>query len=487
MSSSAASSSRTSYTDDPLTMALLPPKDESPTDRSARLHAEEEAKRISDRIDEELKKERAARKKQREREVKVLLLGQSESGKSTCLQQFALMYSPNAFQAECISWRPVVYFNLVRSIRRILEAILEPPTSASTDDLNEASSGRRSKSPASPANRFRELQMRLSPLLQVEESLIRKLAPEDEDEPTHLGEWRTVGESGTREYFINSASWKKALGKITNGKRPSAESSTSSLSSGSTSEDRSDPYYILQTFRDDMISLWTDPEVRQILQEKNVRLQDSPGFFLNDITRITARKYVPTAQDVLNARLKTVGIIEHHFALDRGAERGTDWKFYDVGGARNQRHTWVPFFDDVNAIIFLAPISAFDQSLVEDPRINRIEDSFLLFKAICSNKLLHNVSIVLFLNKCDLLRAKLEAGVPVNKYIISYGDRPNDYTNVSQYFRTKFGSLHHELSPPNRELYIHLTSVNDTESTRSILVNVRDTIIKRNLQASSLI
>ena len=34
--------------------------------------------------------------------------------------------------------------------------------------------------------------------------------------------------------------------------------------------------------------------------------------------------------------------------------------------------TWVPFFDDVNAIIFLAPISSFDQTLVEDRSANRL-------------------------------------------------------------------------------------------------------------------
>ena len=34
---------------------------------------------------------------------------------------------------------------------------------------------------------------------------------------------------------------------------------------------------------------------------------------------------------------------------------------YDVGGARGQRHSWAPFFDDANAIIYVAPISAYDQ------------------------------------------------------------------------------------------------------------------------------
>lgn len=33
---------------------------------------------------------------------------------------------------------------------------------------------------------------------------------------------------------------------------------------------------------------------------------------------------------------------------------------------------WVPFFDNMNAIIFLAPISAFDEVLAEDPSVNRL-------------------------------------------------------------------------------------------------------------------
>lgn len=35
----------------------------------------------------------------------------------------------------------------------------------------------------------------------------------------------------------------------------------------------------------------------------------------------------------------------------------------------------------------------------------------LLWKAVCSNKLLANVDLVLFLNKCDILEKKLNAGV----------------------------------------------------------------------------
>jgi G-protein alpha subunit len=48
---------------------------------------------------------------------------------------------------------------------------------------------------------------------------------------------------------------------------------------------------------------------------------------------------------------------------------------------RNPRFTatWIPFFDDVDAIIFLAPISAFDQVLTEDKTVNRLVRSSALY------------------------------------------------------------------------------------------------------------
>jgi hypothetical protein len=55
-----------------------------------------------------------------------------------------------------------------------------------------------------------------------------------------------------------------------------------------------------------------------------------------------------------------MGVAEHIFDVTIHGKSVT-WHLYDVGGARGQRHSWVPFFDDANAIIFVAPVSAFDQ------------------------------------------------------------------------------------------------------------------------------
>jgi hypothetical protein len=62
--------------DDPLTVAIRPPPTETPHERNARLQREQEARRISDEIDEEIRKERERLKKSKE-DVKVCTIKQS--------------------------------------------------------------------------------------------------------------------------------------------------------------------------------------------------------------------------------------------------------------------------------------------------------------------------------------------------------------------------------------------------------------------------
>lgn len=71
--------------DDPLARAIAPPPDETPEARVLRERMQASAKKRSDEIDARLQAENAAKRK-RGQPVKLLLLGQSESGKSTTLK-----------------------------------------------------------------------------------------------------------------------------------------------------------------------------------------------------------------------------------------------------------------------------------------------------------------------------------------------------------------------------------------------------------------
>jgi hypothetical protein len=77
--------------------------------------------------------------------------------------------------------------------------------------------------------------------------------------------------------------------------------------------------------------------------------------------------YVPSRDDVLHTRLRTIGIREERYIID-----GSVFEMYDVGGQRNERKKWIHVFDGVNAVIFVAALSEYDQWLVEDQKVNRM-------------------------------------------------------------------------------------------------------------------
>ncbi|KAG5338830.1 hypothetical protein C0989_006031 [Termitomyces sp. Mn162] len=350
---------------DPLDDALRPPPDETSSERDVRVAREEEASRISQAIDASIKAEKQARKKQRI--VRLLLLGQSESGKSTTLRQFQRLYTPTAFREERILWRAVIQLNIVRSIRIILDTIAAPPRRASDsdvdsdDDLVPHHAHARSRSHPSSLDALRT---RLQPLRHIEALLIAKLVPPNEDEATHLVSPHQ--QFRNQEIFVRpGAAWKGALARARIGHHNqnsvgSAEEAIQSgpgrpTSAGTTGlETQDEPQKVLHQCRRDMVLLWNDDVVREILVRKKVRLEELPGFFLNDLERVTSLRYMPTdgapsssrslltpnppPDDVLKARLKTVGVSEYKFEMEvtAGRDSGTEWRIVDVGGSRSQ-------------------------------------------------------------------------------------------------------------------------------------------------------
>lgn len=56
---------------------------------------------------------------------------------------------------------------------------------------------------------------------------------------------------------------------------------------------------------------------------------------MDDVQRVARKDYEPTDEDVVRARLRTLGVQEYQFVFEKGAEAGQEWWIYDVGGARN--------------------------------------------------------------------------------------------------------------------------------------------------------
>ncbi|EIN04815.1 G-alpha-domain-containing protein [Punctularia strigosozonata HHB-11173 SS5] len=413
--------------DDPLGQCLRPPETETEDERRARLEREYEARRVSDGIDEQLKNERKKWEKQRRQEVKLLLLGQAESAPVLAHQAAQLAPSPSRL--------------LVLPHRR------GGPHEPRTPGQHELAA----------------LRLRLSPLTGSERALADRL-----NEGVAL-------RSGSGVYARQG--WQARVARSLSSASSSRDDdgAAAKRQQHQQDEDRAvaEIARVLEASVDDVVKLWEHPTVLALMKRRRLRLDEWSEFFLKNIRRIAKASYVPTTDDILRARIQTMGVAEHVFDVVLPGQSPFAWRIYDVGGARGQRHTWVPYFDDAKAIIFLAPISAFDQFLEEDSKTNRIDDSLQLFTQICANPLLANVHLVLFLNKTDVLRAKLESGLRLQKYVTSFGDKTNDYETVSRYFVTHFTLVHkrNSVHSKSRVLYTHLTNVVDTQATQSIIAN----------------
>ena len=286
-----------SYTDDdPLSKALLPPANESEEERLARLQRESEAKKISDDIDEQIKLEKAALKRRRG-QVRVLLLGQSESGKSTTLKQFQLLHSPETFSLERIAWRSVIYLNLIRSIKRILDALQFAQERLVYDERGNMLNGDPYALQLSDRTRYRfeRYRQKLEPLTKLEERLFLQLSNPDQDEATRtempLSTFHTSEpsfsssspqtSSGVELAVRPTSNWKKNLslmGSKLNGKRPKGDY-TGEIQGWWENPD--DPVHTLSSLAQGefgMINLWRDEQVRRVLRDRRVKPEESSGL-----------------------------------------------------------------------------------------------------------------------------------------------------------------------------------------------------------------
>jgi len=146
-----------------------------------------------------------------------------------------------------------------------------------------------------------------------------------------------------------------------------------------------------------------------------------------------------------------------------------------------------PFFENCNAVIFLAPLSCFDEAVAEMPTLNRLEDSCRLWDMICSSRLLSHVNIIIFLNKMDLLEKKLASGIKINHYLSSFSRRENDANVFMKYMREQFRVVFNKHSQGSRPFYCYSTSVVDTAATTNTIRSVRDGILRDALRKAELI
>jgi len=221
--------------------------------------------------------------------------------------------------------------------------------------------------------------------------------------------------------------------------------------------------------------LWKDPAIQKAYENRSkFQLPDSASHVLENAVRISQPDYVPATDDILRCRARTTGIHEILFKVNQ-----FHFRMVDVGGQRSERKKWVHCFQDVTAILFVVAMNSYDMRLYEDENVNRMHEAIQLFDEICNSKWFRSTALVLFLNKSDLFKEKIEK-VDLKVCFADYAGGRN-FANGSAYMQTKFKSLNRQ---PNKPIYIHITCATDTENVKFVFNSVRDVLLNQSLGAS---
>lgn len=195
-------------------------------------------------------------------------------------------------------------------------------------------------------------------------------------------------------------------------------------------------------------TLWKHQAIKNAFTHRGrCHVPESSQYFFDKVEDLAAYDYIPSDEDCLRSRIRTLGLIETDFEAE-----GQQYKMIDVGGQKNERKKWIMCFEDVAAVLFVVAISEYDQMMFEDESTNRMDDSLQLYSELVNHASFRKATVCLFLNKKDLFKEKIQK-VPLTECFPDYTG-PQTYEAGIEHIKAQFKKLS---DITKKTVYVHVT------------------------------
>ncbi|ETO15917.1 guanine nucleotide-binding protein G(o) subunit alpha [Reticulomyxa filosa] len=231
--------------------------------------------------------------------------------------------------------------------------------------------------------------------------------------------------------------------------------------------------------------LWNDKGIQRTLEFRHrFQIIDTAEYLFANMKRISEIGYIPTFEDLLHSRKRSTGIHDVIFRLKGKNNKVTEiFQVYDVGGQRSERKKWVALFDNCDAIIFVAALSGFNQTLWEDNRQNNMKEALALFQQIINMDEFKNSHAILFLNKNDLFTEKIKK-FKLSDYLEDFKGRDYHYEDAIQFIQQSFASLRND---PSKLIYGHITCATDPKNVKAMFDSMRNIVVRQELSQAGFV
>lgn len=264
-----------------------------------------------------------------------------------------------------------------------------------------------------------------------------------------------------------------------------------------------DPPELTTDFITKLRNLWDDPAIQKIYKERleitnpsrNIYpvtstrtvleaislshpLSASTKHILANFDRICQPDFLPSNEDMILLRVITRSSDTVNFKMTvqmmNTMPQTLHMSCTDVGGQAHERLEWKKHSENLNAVVYVASLAAFNN--VDQNNENELQAQFKLLETICLSPYFENAIIIVCLNKSDLLKEKLVTE-QLSTYFQDF-DGENSVKGAFKYFKSKVLEI---ANRDHGDVKALLTCATDSLLMEKIIYTIGESVFMRNV------